>query len=168
MEEKQYQAAKDRTDSKIRYTIIHLEELKHTDRSGDDFERAHQESFLFHYHGIREAYLQELNIKLEIGLPLEKVTLNNLVKNNVKSNALEKLVKLESDKSSWLSVSNEMRNHSTHRSSVPRVFFRGGKKNGQVNLSDTKTGEIIEKDYIILFELWCSKISDLIGELRKL
>jgi hypothetical protein len=51
-----------RTDAKLRYAKIHLDELAALPiRNGGDFDRAHQESFLFHLFGARDAFLAELN-----------------------------------------------------------------------------------------------------------
>lgn len=59
---------KERTNAKLRYARIHLNELRLYQRkgSGDDFERSHQESFFFHLFGALDAFLQELNLYREI------------------------------------------------------------------------------------------------------
>ena len=66
--------ARHRTDSKLRFAKVHLTELEEcpTKGHGHDFERAHQESFLFHLLGVRDAFLQELNIYYECGLSLNQ------------------------------------------------------------------------------------------------
>ena len=55
-----------RVDSKLRFAEIHLEELREleakTPLGGSDFDRAHQESFLFHLFSAKDAFLIELNI----------------------------------------------------------------------------------------------------------
>ena len=59
-----------RTEQKLRFARIHIDELRtHTTRNtGDDFERSHHESFLFHLYGASDAFLQELNIYYSCGL----------------------------------------------------------------------------------------------------
>lgn len=54
MDEKTLQNLRARADAKLRYAEIHLDELKAIDRlGGSEFDRAHQESFLFHLLGPR-------------------------------------------------------------------------------------------------------------------
>jgi hypothetical protein len=47
----------ERTDAKLRYATVHLDELKARSEpwNGDDWERAHYESFFFHLFGARDA-----------------------------------------------------------------------------------------------------------------
>jgi len=170
VDEQQYKAAQDRTDAKLRYAAVHLDELRNTERRGGDFERAHQESFLFHLFGARDAFLQELNLFHECGLPLEEVTRGKLAKavqdGRKHSEALEKLIELEKDQTSWLSCAKEMRDHSTHRHSVPRVYHVGGERYGEVFLTDTRSGVAVEHDYLALFEEWHGNMMTLIQDLR--
>ena len=122
--------------------------------------------------GVREAFLPEWNIKFDCGLPIHQVDkkrLNNVLgKKEIESKALAKLNELESDEDSWLTCINEMRHHSTHRNSIPRVYHVGGENDGDVYLTNTRNGRVIEEDYIVLFEQWLKKMGDLITELRKL
>ena len=49
MDDKNIENLQARTESKLRYAEIHLNELKEQESLvGSDFERTHQESFLFH------------------------------------------------------------------------------------------------------------------------
>ncbi len=164
---------KERTNAKLRYARVHLEELRSHQRkgSGDDFERSHQESFLFHLYGARDAFLQELNLYYNCRLKLHEVRadkLNNkLRKRSIKCPELDKLIQYETDPECWLHVLNEMRNHSTHRRSVPRAFYAGGEDDGKVVLRDPRPSKkSIEKDYADLFEEWCSKMETLLNDLR--
>lgn len=170
MDEQQYKAAKSRTDSKLQYAAVHLDELRGIDRRGSEFERAHQESFLFHLFGVRDAFLQELNVFHECDLSLKEVdegklrhALGDMGK---QSKAFMKLIAVESDPESWLSYAKEMRHHSTHRHSVPRVHHVGGEKHGEVFLTNTRNGKVFEQDYLSLFEEWHGQMTDLIKELR--
>ena len=46
-------ALQERTGAKLRYAGVHLDELEAMpSRRGDNFERAHQESFLYHLLGV--------------------------------------------------------------------------------------------------------------------
>ena len=71
-----------RTDSKLRFARVHLEEItsRHELGSGDDFERAHEESFLFHLVGAKDSFLQELNAAYRLELPIKQVKETNLQK----------------------------------------------------------------------------------------
>ena len=252
---------KERTNAKLRYARVHLEELRSHQRkgSGDDFERSHQESFLFHLLGARDAFLQELNLYYNCGLELHKVRtsslnqkldkmgircpeLNKLIlyvnsylfrwddipgndnarlikflERNfgidwVKTAKIEKIdngrtikvstqknylslklndeqtevnleidddrtdkfvVKIENSKlqiykykECWLHDAEEMRNHFTHRRSVPRVFYAGGEDDGKVSLRNPRSGKLIETDYADAFEKWCSEMETLLNDLR--
>ena len=61
---------KERTEGKLRYAKVHLDELIVCPRDSpyDDFQRAHCESFLFHLIGARDSFLQEINIAHGLGL----------------------------------------------------------------------------------------------------
>jgi len=161
-------SAQNRTDAKIRYARIHLNELLVYAQkgSGDDFERSHQESFLNHLFGVREAFLQELNIYYGCGLEINKVNIANLRKKlkdkGLESSELEEIFRLENEEENWLYNANEMRDHSTHRNSIPQLQFIGGQKNGQVHLKNPKSGRILEEDYGSLFKRWYNEMECLV------
>jgi hypothetical protein len=69
-----------RTSAKIRYAKVMLAELEgYAHRgSGDDFERSHQEAFLAHLFGARDAFLQELNEYYSCSIPIEEVSVASL------------------------------------------------------------------------------------------
>ena len=164
--------AKERTNAKLRYARVHLDELRSHQRkgSGDDFERSHIESFLFHLFGARDAFLQELNLYYNCRLRLHEVTEGKLNKKlsemDVGCPELDKLSRYEKDPECWLHAVREMRNHSTHRRSVPRAFDVGGKDDGKVSLRDPRSGKLIEKDYADTFEEWFSEMGTLLNDLR--
>jgi len=163
-------AARERTDAKLRYARVHLTELKMIPRRGSDFDTAHQESFLFHLFGVRDTLLQEINIFHSCGLPIEKVTrrqLENVFRNaGLTSPALDALIELEDDPNSWLSGAAEMRHQSTHRKNVPRLYHLVGDNDGKVFLTDTRKGERIEKDFVALFDEWLKEMQDLVEGLH--
>ena len=164
--------AKKRTNAKLRYARVHLEELRSHQRkgSGDDFERSHIESFLFHLFGALDAFLQELNLYYGCGLELREVKPHKLREKlsnmDIGCPELDKLSQYDENPESWMSVAKEMRNHSTHRRSVPRVFEAGGKDDGKVSLRDPRSGKLIEKDYADTFEEWFSEMETLLNDLR--
>ena len=166
----EFESAQSRTDAKLRYAAIHYEELRNVERRGDDFERAHQESFLFHFFGVRDAFLHELNVIYECGLPLNKVRMESLAKalkdSTKQSNELETIVELEADRDSWLSRAKGMRDHSAHRHSVPRVYHVGGERHGEIFLTDTERGVPVEQDYLQLFESWLGSMKEIIIQMR--
>ena len=165
--------AQDRTDAKLRYARIHLDELLAYARkgSGDDFERSHQESFLYHLFGVRDALLQELNLYYGCRLEIHEVNVRRLREalksNNLTSVELEEISRLEMDEASWLHNAKEMRDHSTHRHSVPRVFFAGGEKDGQVHFKNPRSGRTLDQDYGGLFQDWWNEMERLLVALRK-
>ena len=56
-------ALQERTAAKLRYAEVHLREIRELGQpDGGDFDRAHQESFLFHLLSTRDALLAELNV----------------------------------------------------------------------------------------------------------
>jgi len=163
----------DRTDSKIRYALVHLNELKtYQNRgSGDDFERSHHESYLFHLYGVRDAFLQEINLYYDIKLSLKKVTMSNL-SNQLKKDRkvcpeLEKINKLEGNQNSWLGITKEMRHHLTHRYHINRHAHEGGQDDGRVELVNPRSREKSNQDVLEDFEEWQQEMEKLIATLRE-
>jgi len=170
---KKIENAQSRTDAKLRYAALHLEEVRiHVRKgSGDDFERSHQEAFLYQLVGARDAFLQELNLYYLCGLALHEVRLGTIRKclrtRGTISPELESLSKLENDLGSWLNLAKEMRDHSTHRRSVPLIFDVGGEDDGKVTLQDPRTKAQLIGDQIQVFESWLNEMEKLIGDLRQ-
>jgi len=167
-------AAQQRTNAKLRYAQIHLDELRLKRQlaraDADPWERAHQESFLFHLLGVRDALLQEINLFHSCGLSMSSVSIasisQQLVKNGVISRALRTLMRLEGLKLSWLSVAKRLRNLSTHQKNVPRQLVGDRVNNDPQYFRDPATGKLIETDYMELFEQWLVKAGKLIENLR--
>ena len=116
-----------RTEQKIRYAQIHLEELSTYPNatSNDEWENAHQESCFFHLAGAVEALLHEINDGYSLGLGLTKVTWktvsDKLRQSNQSSPALDHLTQLRKDPTSWLALLFEWRNHGAHRLRIGKV-----------------------------------------------
>ena len=167
-----------RTDAKLEYARIHLEEITSRQEigSGDAFERAHEESFLFHFIGAKDYFLQEINVAYEIGLSIRQVRESRLQSvleaKAVASPALNTIVKLKSDKTSWLAVAIELRDHGTHRSNIPRLFHaRSFKEKGyeykdKVFFTNLLTGQPIETDIPEFLKQCLKNMEILLQELR--
>ena len=171
-----------RTNAKLKYAGIHLEEITSRQEKGsaDDFERAHEESFLFHLIGTKDSFLQEINAAYKLELPLYKVKEDELRRalkaNSVESPALNEIVrleeKLEVDKAGWLAVAIEIRNRGTHRSNIPRILHGSTRKENvyenkaKVFLTNPLTGQPIETDIPVLLQEYLTNMEDLIQEQR--
>jgi len=161
-----------RTDSKLRYAGIHLGELKSQGPpSGDDFDKAHQESFLYHLFGTRDAFLAELNHYYRAGVPHDSLSLgkirNALKKRGITSSELRTLYKLEQDKLSWYCNAKDMRDHSTHVQGAPRTYSVGGENHQKVKLKNPETGLLTESHFILEFDDWLHKMKALVLSLRE-
>ncbi len=172
MDEIRLTAACERTDAKLRYAEVHLQELKDAPTlSGSDFDRAHQESFLYHLVGAKEAFIQELNMRYDANLPASELTAGKLrihmQLNSKPYSELTALYNIDKDETSWLSQAKNMRDHSTHISNVSRAYHIGGEHDNQVHLTDPKTGLQIKQNYTELFGDWLSRMRTLINDLRK-
>lgn len=114
-----------RTDQKIRYAEIHLAELADnpTWGSNDDWENAHQESFFFHLAGAVDGVLHEVDDRYDLGLT--RVDLwsvrDKLKSESRESPAVNLMLCLRRDDTSWLSLLYRWRNYGTHRKHVGRV-----------------------------------------------
>lgn len=171
MEDKAIKALQDRTDAKLRFAGVHLDELKAMpSRRGDDFDRVHQESFLYHLLGVRDAFLAELNAYYESSLPGSSVTLGKLrealARANRSSPEVGEMYTLEADQGSWLNQAKDMRDHSTHVAGVPRTFHVGGEDDGVVWLRNPRTKETVERDFVLEFQTWHASMAELIERLR--
>jgi hypothetical protein len=137
-------AARQRTNAKLRYASIHLDELRRRrviyGSLVGDWERAHQESFLYHLLGVRDAVLQEINLFHGCGLMPEHVRKrelrDSLAKMGIRSTAFRMLARLEGMKSSWICIASRMRNTFTHQKGVPRTILVDGERGDPVLLRD--------------------------------
>ena len=171
MDKKQLENIRARADAKLRYAKIYLDELISIGKpSGKDIDRAHQESFLYHLLGAKEAFIQELNIYYSGGLNQNSVSpgalREKLSKEGKKSRELAEIYILENNNSSWLFHAKEMRDHSTHVSGVPRVFYAGGENDGNVHLKNPKTSEEVQNHFVDEFSEWYKNMEELLERLR--
>ncbi|ERM81778.1 hypothetical protein P872_19175 [Rhodonellum psychrophilum GCM71 = DSM 17998] len=168
MKMKKYALLKERTDSKLRYAQLYLDELKNPKTSGSDSEKAHQESFLFHLNGVSDAFLAEINEIYGLGIKAKNLSIKSLkaAKSNSKKPIEEakKLSKLM-DKKNWLS---ELKSFNPHL--VPKS--KNGKKTKSKDKAETanlmdQISQIPANPVLEKFEEWQAKMSKLILELRE-
>lgn len=169
--DQQIQAFQARTDAKLRYAKVHLDELAALPTlGGGDFDRAHQESFLFHLYGTRDAFLIELNHYYGLGLSIESISQGKLRQalnlREIQSPELSELFALEQDDTSWYRQTKDMRDHSAHVQGVPRAFFMGGEEDNMVKLKNPRTGMLTDGHFIVEFQEWLEQMRVLIVKLR--
>lgn len=172
MYSKDFENLRSRTDAKLRYSEVHLAEIRAlVKHGGDDFDRAHQESFLYHLLGARDAFLQELNVYYSVGLPIDQVSpgqLRSALENSGrKSEELSQLYALENDSGSWLSHAKEMRDYATHISGVPRSFHMGGEDHGKVFLKSPKSSIDATEHFPEQFGKWLENMQTFLEDLRQ-
>jgi len=164
-----------RTNAKLRFAEVMLKELEGLPScSGDDFDRSHQEAFLFHLLGALDAFLAEVNCYYGCNLAGDGISpgkLRNAIVAARGDNApeLKELYRLEQLQGSWLSHAKVMRDHSTHRGGVPRVYnasFGGGKGVESTWLKNPETGEVIEEDFPCVFRRWHGEMGEIVTRLR--
>ena len=173
-----------RTDAKLEYARIHLEEITSRQEvgSGDAFERAHEESSLFHLIGAKDSFLQEINAAYQLGLNMwdvkEESLESELKTRRRKSNELKEIIKLEErrrkreNRKSWLAIAIELRNHGTHRSNIPRLFHahifkeKGYEYKDKVFFTNLLTGQPIETDIPEFLKQCLNNMENLLQELR--
>src|SRR5688572_27131540 len=100
MDQKKLKSLQERTESKLRFAAILLEELQKIGHpGGSDFDRAHEESFLYHLLGAKDAFLQELNVYYGCNLETKRVRSEALAqafeRRKLNSQELDELAKLE-------------------------------------------------------------------------
>lgn len=175
MGEEQIKNLKERTDAKIDYAKLMLSELTERASSegrGDSLERAHEEAVLFHVIGAKDAFLHEINVVYNLSLKPSEVTESNLASALVKKGdtcpALQKIMRLKDDTSSWLFEANMLRNFGTHRKGLSRTFFQGGEHDDKVFYHDPRNpGKYIaEEDTFQYLKKCIDEMSALIQDLR--
>jgi hypothetical protein len=161
-----------RTDAKIRYAWLHLQELRECEipGRGHDFERAHQEAFFAQLFGAYAALLQELNEDLGCGLKPESVSLGQM-RNAMKAKGgvspkLTELYTLEQDNTTWLSHLKALRHHVSHIAGIPLVFYGGGENDGLTAFKHPKTLVEVPGDYFDNLERWLREMESLIARMR--
>ena len=162
-----------RTNAKLQYAELTLQELRAYERrgSGDDFERAHHESFLFHLMGVEDALLQELNVQYSCALPLRCVRRQKLAEKiqilGYKNSMLDELELLHKDDASWICEAKHYRNHGTHRQHIPRFFAVGVNDERMVRFKHPETGELMGTDVLDTFADWMKEMKQLVEKGRR-
>jgi len=138
--------------------------------SADAFERCHEESCLFHLIGAKDAFLHEINNAYELGLPVKDVRESKLEKalkrKDRESPELNTLKKLQSEKTSWLAIANELRHHGTHRTNISRKLYLGGERNGEVVFENPLTATEMSKTIPHFIKECLDNMTNLVQALR--
>jgi hypothetical protein len=172
MDQKKLKSLQERTESKLRFAAVHLEELQRTGHpGGSDFEWAHQESFLYQLLGAKDAFLQELNAYYGYDLETKEVTFRaleqSLKRRKLNSPELDELAKLAAD-GNWLYSAKNMRDHATHVAGNPRVFHWGGPNHGKVFLRDSRNKlKDSGQHFVCEFATWLSTMRETVARLRQ-
>lgn len=170
-----------RTNRKLRFTQIHLNELTSQCEpgSGNVFERAHEESFLFHLVGAKDSFLQEINNAYKLELDIWEVNEDSLQRKlemkKRRSPELNEIMKLEERKKkrenrgSWLSMAIEDRNQGMHRFDIQRFIKKGvGNSRGiSSHYINPFTQEPMGITIIEFLTLCINKMEELLWRLRK-
>lgn len=175
MDKKDLDNLRARTDAKLRYAEIHLKELENREnrggKAGDDFAQSHQESFLYHLFGAKEAFIRELSKYYGCVPGLQDVTpgklKNELSQKGKQSPELAALKTLEDDPTSWFYRAKGMRDDSTHLSGIPKAYHYGGTNQGQVSLISLKSGLDTGMHFIDEFRSWHEAMNALLDQLRE-
>ena len=158
-----------RTDAKLRYAEIHLEELRACGQGGNDFERAHMESYFYHLIGSRDAFLVELIEYYSLG-PINHIGLDSvkraLREQQKQSAELDELYFLDrEDESGWFRRAKTWRDHLTHVGPIRHHFtLHVGHGAGEVQLQDPITGDRVERR---LIGDWLNDMNKLLERLRE-
>lgn len=174
MDQKALDNLRSRADAKLRYAAIHLDELRvrghKGGKGGDEFAKSHQESFLYHLLGAKDAFLSELNAYYGCNLTQDNLSANNLrqelARQGKRSVELAELYSLENCPS-WLNRAKKMRDHSTHVSGIPRTYYHGGPSHENVSLITPGSTSDTEIHFIDEFQAWHRNMTDLLARLRK-
>lgn len=161
----------ERTNAKLRYARVHLDELKSREPlGGDDFNRAHAEAFLFHLLGAKDCFWAELAAREGYPpAPMDRVTQlrARLKKQGKVIGAIEATHRLARMPNSWLRLASDLRHIGTHDRGASRAFSvnLGGSASPKVQLRDprsgTLTGHLVDE-----FDGWLAKMTGLIARYR--
>jgi hypothetical protein len=161
----------ERTDEKLRFAAAILRDLRsRPGATGDDFQRAREEAFLFHLHGARDAFLHEVNDHHDCGLAIERVTLGALRKILTPTGkgltTVDEIHRLEKTAGHMLHRLKEWRHTATHRGSIPRTFFVEGSEYRQRQMTDPVTGKPSGQDTPDCFSSMLNDMARLLEQLR--
>lgn len=160
---------RDRVRAKIRYARMMLKEARDHGARGDDFDYAHEEGCLAHLDGVVDAFLQEINVCLKLGLDLWKVTRRSvddqLVSRSIVCGEFKELVGLLDDNTSWLAEAREYRNHAIHRAAVSRNYVIVVGESSKVQFRNPKTGVVTAVDRLEMVSGWMDNTEELFERL---
>jgi Cthe_2314-like HEPN len=179
-------------NDRVRFKLIaasrHLNELKEIKRVHGNINKLRLQSememdcFLAHIIGAKDALLVEINNKLNLHIPIEKIelkTVNKKLKRRNKEELLKYLNKISSNPKSWFWLLNEIRNHFLHRERIPRHvsvnIFENVNENTSsstqsihfVEISRIKDNPFIKKPIISFLEESLERMTKLVENIRK-
>jgi hypothetical protein len=164
---------KTRTNKKLEFARISVKEIVSRPKRGsaDDFERCHEENFLFHLIGAKDSFLQEINIAYGLTLAISEVRESSLVRKlkqmEKQSPELCEIMDLEDrQKAGWLAIAIELRDQGTHRRDIGRTLEIGGELNGEVSFHNPISGQCMDIDSIKFFWLCLENMTGLLERLR--
>lgn len=169
---------RERTNQKLGYAKIHLEEIKNysNSTSNDEWENAHQESFFYQLTGAVESILHEINYGYSLGLALHQVTWktvkDNLTNSTQTSSGFDLITNLRNDSSSWLSQLFVWRNYGTHRGRVGKIVYASTWQKVDNEFKDPRTNKnqtvYPGKGCLDVLECLKNDVEDLINNCRKI
>lgn len=149
---------RERVRAKVRYARLLFDEARKHGARGDDFDYAHEEGCLAHLDGVIDAFLQEVNVCLKLGLDLWDVSRwsvdKALEKTGIASKEFDELAGLLDDKTSWLSEAREYRNQAIHRAAVSRNYVIVVGDSSKVQFRNPKTGVVHTLDRLEVVSSW--------------
>ncbi len=159
----------DRTTQKLQFSRLYLDERLKCKNSGSIPERAHEESFLYHLIGAKDSLLQEINYALGLEVPehlVKERTLRAALDQSGRScKALDEIETLKNTESNWMNLAIRFRNQGTHRTDIPRGFYRGADKEA-VFLIDPYTKKAMGQTITEFLSDCFEKMVELIPRLR--
>lgn len=141
-------AARTRTEQKLKYAAIHIQELARYEKatSNDDWENAHHESCFFHLAGAVDALLHEINEGYCLGLRLPEVdwrrVAQRLGETGQSSDAFVLCTKEKKRKEHWLNLLYEWRNHGMHRRRIAKDVYASTVQKVDNQFKDPRTGSV--------------------------
>jgi hypothetical protein len=141
----------ERTEQKLRFARLHLDELVAMELPGHghDFERSHIEAILSQLVGACDTFRRELLALAGRGSAL-----------------IGRLEALREDETGWLGELVALRRASMHRSGVPMEFYMGGERHGQVALKHPDTLIVFPNRATDTLGTWLTNLRELFEELR--
>lgn len=164
-----------RTKQKLEFAALSLKEITSRSQLGsiDDFERSHEENFLYHLVGAKDSFLQEINKAYKLDVPIEKVRERTLAEKSkqmeIECPELSEIIDLKDrQKAGWLALAIELRNIGSHRFHMSRVLdlHVGGEEVDKVFFRNPFTGKKMDEEGIEFLTRCLDNMRALLERLR--